>query len=65
MGKGTMRNHLCPCGSGKKYKKCHYISEYDTLVKRRAELTEQIKAQILKQVSTKSEAEALLKKVKI
>ena len=23
----TERNDLCPCGSGKKYKKCHYLTE--------------------------------------
>ncbi len=25
--KGRDRNHPCYCGSGKKYKKCHYILE--------------------------------------
>jgi hypothetical protein len=23
---GTPRNAPCPCGSGKKYKRCHYLS---------------------------------------
>jgi hypothetical protein len=25
------RNNLCPCGSGKKYKKCHYLLEYSAI----------------------------------
>jgi hypothetical protein len=27
MGKGTLRNKDCYCGSGKKYKKCHLMAD--------------------------------------
>ncbi len=27
MSLGKFRNRLCPCGSGKKFKKCHYFLE--------------------------------------
>lgn len=27
MGKGTLRNQDCYCGSGKKYKKCHLLAD--------------------------------------
>jgi len=31
----TKRNDLCPCGSGKKYKKCHLIKEIDIKIPKR------------------------------
>jgi len=63
MGKGTMRNHPCPCGSGKKYKKCHYLEEYKTFVKRRDELAAVIKARILEQIKGKGDGTVEKKEV--
>lgn len=30
MAVGKYRNQMCPCNSGKKYKRCHYGADYWT-----------------------------------
>jgi membrane protein involved in colicin uptake len=50
--KDTGRNDDCPCGSGKKYKKCHLAADQD------AEYQARQKAEAETAAKTKAEAEA-------
>lgn len=46
MGIGNLRNKPCKCGSGKKYKKCHMLIEWENQDKVRKEQAKKLYTQI-------------------
>ncbi|PUE65481.1 SEC-C metal-binding domain-containing protein [Arcobacter caeni] len=57
MGKGNKRNEICFCGSGKKYKNCHAIKEFE----KKVELHEMNKDFMNSQAKKKCMAPQILK----
>ncbi|MBW2454585.1 MAG: SEC-C domain-containing protein [Deltaproteobacteria bacterium] len=53
--KSTGRNESCPCGSGKKYKKCHLAEDEGKRSAARKALAEEVKARAAKKAEEEEE----------
>lgn len=55
--KSTGRNDACPCGSTKKYKKCHHTEDSAAVSAELSRLEEQLKAAAVAKAAEEAEAE--------